>query len=243
MRTPSSRRDLPPDSAMTAHETVYRAIRSDIVEGRLAPGARLVQRKLASRLGTSTIPVIDALRRLQGEGLLVTTPGIGTRVKAWKPAEAEEVYLIRAALEGVSCRLFTERADAADFSLLEHHDREFEEAVRTGNRDAVSAADERLHLHIAGAARSPELLRLLENSACIMLTLSRTMLPPGMEESLPIGPPGIHADLVEALESREPDRAEAAGRAHVLEAISFKRLLPLFREQRQEAAGEKPPAG
>lgn len=213
--------------ALTAHESVYQALRTEIAEGRLAPGARLVQRKLARRMGTSTIPVIDALRRLEGEGLLITTPGIGTRVKKWEPQEAEEVYLIRAALEGVACRLFATRATPGDRERLQERCREFEEAVRAGSLDGSATADERLHFHITQSARSAELVRLVQNSACILLTLSRTMLPDELQSTLPLGPPGVHNRLLAALLSGDPEAAEREGRVHVIEPLD--RLRGWFR--------------
>lgn len=203
------------EGVLTAHETVYRRLRGDIAAGQIAPGTRLVQRKLATRMGTSTIPIIDALRRLEGEGLLITTPGVGTHVRRWQPEEIEEVYMMRSALEGVACRFFAQRATLTDLAMLEAYNEEFEEAVRSGSLERCRATDERLHFHIARASRSSELFRLIENSACVLLTIDNTMFPPELSTPMELGPSGVHAGLVQALKSRDPEKAEEAGRRHV----------------------------
>lgn len=203
------------DGMLTAHETVYRRLRGDIATGQLGPGTRLVQRKLATRMGTSTIPIIDALRRLEGEGLLVTTPGVGTHVRRWAPEEIEEVYMMRAALEGVAARFFAQRATSADLAMLDVYHDEFEAAVASGCINRCRETDERLHFHIARGSRSSELCRLIDNSACILLTIDSTMFPPDLRTPIELGPPGVHDELVAALKSRDPERAEEAGREHV----------------------------
>jgi DNA-binding GntR family transcriptional regulator len=214
----------PSKGLLTAHETVYRTLRGNIAAGKLRPGSRLVQRQLAQQMGTSTIPVIDALRRLEGEGLLVTTPGIGTHVRGWQPHEVEEVYLLRASLEGVACRLFVTRARTADFAALDAYDQAFESAVAQGSLEGCRASDERLHMHIASAGRSAELLRLISNSSCVLLTIDNTLLPPERRDSGELGPPGIHGPLVRALRSGDPERAEQQGREHVIDG--FHRIEP-----------------
>jgi DNA-binding GntR family transcriptional regulator len=165
-------------------------------------------------MGTSNIPVIDALRRLEGEGLLVNSPGIGTQVRRWEPQEVEELFLVRAMLEGAACRLFTVRATGADVALLEAYDQEYDAVARTGSSEEWFAADTRLHLQIVRAARSRELIRLVENSGIILLTIRHTMLPPAVAASW-AAEEGLHAPVVRALKARNADEAEREIRAHI----------------------------
>lgn len=219
-RTPSSTNARPNDgeSPLTSNDTVYQRVRREIATGALPPGTQLVHRKLAQRMGTSTIPVVDALRRLEGAGLLESTPGQGTRVRRWEPHEIHEAYLIRAAHDGVACRLFAQRATADEIAAVEALSREFDAAAQAGQAEECGVIDERLHLLIAQGARSRELLRLVENSGLVLLTIGNTMLPPEVIRAVGIGPFGIHTALMAALKSGDPELAEREGREHVLEA-------------------------
>lgn len=221
MSDPEPRR---PAESLTINEKVYRTLRGDIAKGKLPPGARLVHRHLARQLGTSTIPVIDALRRLEGDRLVVTAPGLGTRVREWQPHELDEIYLLRAANEGIACRLFTERATAEDLALLASYHAQYDEAARAVDTETCRRIDERLHMHIARAARSVELLRLLENFGLICRTISAAQVPTALVSRW-IATPGVHEPLVRALHDRDADRAEAECRKHVLQSGEQARTL------------------
>jgi DNA-binding GntR family transcriptional regulator len=222
-----------PGELMTANESVYRTLKQDIVSGELPPGTRLVHRKLAERMGTSNIPVVDALRRLEGMGLLVTIPGVGTCVREWRQDEVNDLCLIRGSLEALACRLFAERAGNGDLALLDMHHHEVDDAAGKGLVDDFVAADERLHLHIARAAGSSELLRMLENSGLIMVTIRQKTHPAPLSTTTVPRRVGLHRPLVRALKSRNPDWAEFEGRAHALNAVPeyLQKLLEEFRRQ------------
>ena len=68
-------------------EAVYDRLKSAIVEGELAPGARMLEVELAEKLGVSRTPVREALVRLAQEGLAELLPGRGARVRVLSPAE------------------------------------------------------------------------------------------------------------------------------------------------------------
>jgi DNA-binding GntR family transcriptional regulator len=78
---------------------VYEQLRARLRSGAFPPGTRLVNRKVAAELGTSTIPVREAIGRLVSEGLLQSTPGAGAFVSAPDANELAELYDVREALE------------------------------------------------------------------------------------------------------------------------------------------------
>lgn len=104
-------------SLAISHSNIYDAvadrIREMILNGQLKPGDRLQQDKLADLLGVSTMPVREALRRLQAEGLVIFYPRRGATVAKFSFAEFEEIYRIREELEILACRWVAE-----DFSRL-----------------------------------------------------------------------------------------------------------------------------
>jgi GntR family transcriptional regulator, trigonelline degradation regulator len=89
---------------------VLERLREAIIAGRLAPGARLIERELIAMLGVSRTVVREALRQLQSEGLIAEDERKGMVVRALTEDEARHLYAIRALLEGLAARLFVENA-------------------------------------------------------------------------------------------------------------------------------------
>lgn len=115
-------------AAAPLRHNVVNTLRLSIVNGKLAPGARLVERELIDMLGVSRTVVREALRQLESERLIDVVPNKGAVVRNLTLAEAKEIYAIRAVLEGLAARLFCQNAN------LEHR-----QALR-GARDAVAEA-------------------------------------------------------------------------------------------------------
>ena len=86
-------------------EKTYRRVRGQLLNGRYAPGERLLHGQLSKELGVSLTPLREAVRRLESEGFLVSLPRQGTFVRKLSRAEAAEVYDIREMLEALAARL------------------------------------------------------------------------------------------------------------------------------------------
>ena len=93
---------------------VYDVLRTQIIDGTLAPDERLSEPALAARLGVSRTPVREALRRLEAETLVVEQPTGGVRVASLDVADAQQVYEVRARLEGLLARRAAERVADLD---------------------------------------------------------------------------------------------------------------------------------
>jgi DNA-binding GntR family transcriptional regulator len=87
------------------HDRIHDQLLAEIVDGTLAPGVKLVESKLALRLGVSRTPVREALFRLHQEGFVLTAMGRGFSVKPLDDREARELFPILAALEGLALSL------------------------------------------------------------------------------------------------------------------------------------------
>src|SRR6056297_3133463 len=96
-------------SAAPVREQVLKALRTEIIEGRFAPGRRLTERELTEMLGVSRTVLRESLRQLEAEGLISLIPNQGPVVRALTVGEARELYRIREALEGLAARLFANR--------------------------------------------------------------------------------------------------------------------------------------
>ena len=123
-------------------ERVHRALRDAIGDGTLAPGARVTQEDLAGRLAVSRQPVLQALRLLKQEGLVLDAPGRGLRVAPLDAERIADVYEVRAALDSLAARLAAHRRATLGPQLLERGRR----AARGRDIRAMVEADEAFHL-------------------------------------------------------------------------------------------------
>lgn len=97
---------------------VVDALRKAIIDGRLAPGSRLIERELIDMTGVSRTVIREALRQLESESIVETIPNKGPIVRALTKAEAVDLYAIRAVLEGLAARMFVEQGTDADLAAL-----------------------------------------------------------------------------------------------------------------------------
>ena len=100
-------------------ERAFDEIRDAIISGRIAPGARLIERELCDALKISRSSVREVLRRLEAERLISVEPRRGPTVMVLSLDEAAEIYEIRAMLESLVIRRFTELASSEEVSALE----------------------------------------------------------------------------------------------------------------------------
>ena len=138
-------------------DQVYRALLDAISDGSLAPGARVTQEDLAEQLAVSRQPVLQALRLLKKDGLLLDAPGRGLRVA---PLDAEwiaRVYEVRGALDALAARLAAARRAVIDPRLIEQGRR----AARGRHVKAMIEADIGFHTAIYAASGNS----LIEQSA------------------------------------------------------------------------------
>ncbi|MFO1141317.1 MAG: GntR family transcriptional regulator [Amaricoccus sp.] len=110
---------MDPIGASREGVSVYRLIREDIIEGRLAPNERLVAAELARRHGTSTNPVREALQLLCGEGFVTFSPNRGARVRPIDQDFVRDIYEIGVLIEPALTRWFVGMATEADIRELE----------------------------------------------------------------------------------------------------------------------------
>ena len=98
--------------------TLAAALRAEIADGRLEPGTALRQDELATRFGVSRIPVREALRTLQAEGLVTYAPNRGAIVAVVTPREIQEMLEVRIALECHAVRMAVPQVAGADLDAL-----------------------------------------------------------------------------------------------------------------------------
>jgi DNA-binding GntR family transcriptional regulator len=100
-------------------QAIYVGLRERILANDIAPGTRLVMRDVANEYEASDIPVREALRMLERDGLVETTPSRGARVTTLTAKEVEETYFIRSHLESIATGLAAERITDAELAQLD----------------------------------------------------------------------------------------------------------------------------
>lgn len=191
-------------------EAVYRHLKALLLSGRFAPGERLSEPLLAQELGVSRTPVREALMRLAEEGLVELVPGKGARVRAFSPEEVEEVYGVRALLEGEAAREAALRATPWELAELEARLRAIDEAGAEDYPEQMRR-DLEFHRALVRLSGNKTLFRLYEDLLS-SLALVRSALPNLSQEE---ATRREHWAILEALRRRDPEGARRAVEAHV----------------------------
>ncbi|MCT4357092.1 GntR family transcriptional regulator [Streptomyces sp. Je 1-79] len=145
----------------TAQQFVLEELRRAITTGELRPGGQIRQDALAARLDVSRVPLREALKILEGEGLVVHHIHRGYFVAELSLADLEEIYRIRGLLETEAVRMGIRRGEDGILASLEKIQREVERAADAGDVTAMAAANRRFHFALIEASGMPRLVRLV----------------------------------------------------------------------------------
>lgn len=151
---------LPPQLA-TAQEVAIHWLRRAIAAGKLRPGERIGQEAVAAEIGVSLIPVREALRILETEGLVTYRPRRGYLVTELDLDDFEEIYRLRALLEGDAVRRGVGRLGAAELAALQDAADDCVHAAAAGDVAGELAANRRFHFVLFSLAGSPHQERLI----------------------------------------------------------------------------------
>jgi DNA-binding GntR family transcriptional regulator len=187
----------------TAQDLVLVAMREAILSGAVPPGARLRQEKLAERFGTSRIPVREALRALEYEGLVRSAPYRGFTVTELDADDIEEVYDLRILLEGHAVRLALPLMTDDDLRTLEDMYAEMSEA---SPGDAQLAARERFYIRLYSMTGRPRLVGLI---ARLRQEVARSLRWPTLQHA-----PSHHQAFFEAIRAGDAERAASQLATH-----------------------------
>jgi len=150
-----------PRAAAPLRHQVLLELRQSIISGRLAPGERLVERELISMMGVSRTVIREALRQLESEGLVDIIPNKGPVVRTLTWEEAQDLYAIRAVLEGLAARLFTEHADDTQVEQLDQELHNVASAYETGDPEKILDAKNTFYDILFAGARSQTLSSMI----------------------------------------------------------------------------------
>jgi GntR family transcriptional regulator, rspAB operon transcriptional repressor len=199
-------------------DRAYLVIREQILRGELSIGSPVSRRQLAETLKTSILPVGEALQRLEREGFVETRRRAGTRVRVFTADEIRDQYILREALESQAARLVAERASLQQLHELhrmaEQVDILFKRSMHNpGDSEFLFSVHNQhfqFHMRIAEYGMSKALRDEIETKQVLMFNWFYMVAAPDR-----ILPAHFHADLAEALRTRNPETADRAMRRHV----------------------------
>ena len=200
------------DSYKPLREVVYETLREAIRNGALAPGERLMEIQLAEELGVSRTPVREAIRKLELESFVVMLPRRGTYVANLSLKDINEVFEIRAALDGLAAGLAAERITEEELEQMERLLVEIADHIERHDNQKIVEVDEAFHDILYRASRNERLVGIICN-----LREQFTRF-----RSVSINYPGRltntleeHKQLVEAIAQRNAEQAQQRAREHI----------------------------
>jgi len=221
--------DLAP---VSVRDKAYEVVKRAIVQGRLKPGERLVETRIAETLNISRTPLREAILRLEAEGFVQRLPSGGVRVGPSSETEIRELFAVRSVLEGLAAREAAERLSDAQLQRLAGLIQQIAEADGSAP-DVLQIARlgeefHRIILEASGNRKCAGLLRVLRDHIDRYRFL--TIAIPGRGRAAA----SEHEAVLNALRTRHPEAAELAMRAHVWEAGKW-----MMRRLREVNLGKK----
>lgn len=159
MNTPGN---LVPVPRQSTAALIADQLRSAIMNGSLAPGDQLGETDLANRLGVSRGPLREAMQRLVQEGLLRSERHRGLFVIELAPEDVRDIYAARLAIERCACELVMRGNRGEAVARLTEALHRLREAARTGDRLAMSEADQAFHQTLVSSSGNSRLERMTE---------------------------------------------------------------------------------
>lgn len=201
------------ETAPTSAETeAYGYLLNKIRHGQLAPGTRLRAEEIATEIGMSRMPVREALRRLDADGLVILRPNRGAIVANYGGAEISEMFAIRSVLEGLAVRLATPHCGPDQLEEMYALLARMTWAERDGERWV--SRHWAFHHYVCSLSGATRLVREIERLHTLLEPYLRIWLT---HVEKPIDATEDHRRLIEALATGQPDEAERAMRQHVLD--------------------------
>lgn len=185
-------------------DRVKHELLSRIMDGRMAPGQRIVELQIADEMKTSQGPVREALRELEAMDLIITEPYKGTRVREITPKQIEDAYDVRAALERLAA-VSAAKYFKGNVAALRKQANAVETSARHKDQSAYGHHDVQFHRMIVAAANNRALLRSWEALAYEVRIATRL----GKAHVDLLEAQAIHWEVIEALEK---GNGAAAGR-------------------------------
>ncbi len=194
------------------HEEAVGRLRDRIVQGSLAPGARLNERLLCAQLGISRTPLREAFKLLAAEGLIELLPNRGAMVARLDPERLKHSFAVMGALEALAGELACARASAESIDAVKRLHADMVAAHARGDLAAYFSFNQAIHLKLVEASGNPVLVQTYRQlnanvrRARYMANLSAERWDAAMRE---------HEEILAAFAARDAARLKRLLDAHL----------------------------
>jgi DNA-binding GntR family transcriptional regulator len=218
---------------LTKAERVYKSLVDSIVGNELAPGVRLIIQDIARQLSVSEIPVREALKRLESTGLIEVRPHQGAIVTRPSPEWIEELFVMRAGLEGTAMRTSFPLLTPENMREIQQMNLAMKARLVAGDYKEYSRLNREFHWAIIAKSPYPNLLNLIAE-LLMKSEFGRAIF--GLKPTTMQTSDAEHDQLVEAIQQKDAEKAERINRQHRLRA--GKELAEIVRQRSDEKSRE-----
>ncbi len=190
----------------TMENGILRSVRDAIISGSIGLGQHLNETEMARQMAVSRIPIREALKKLEQEGLVVRVVNRGVFVVDFDEDDIREVFSLRALLEGMAIEWAIPQLSAEDYQALRKLVEAQEQAIASGDFYELARLDMRFHEFICTRAGHERLLkswREIHRQCQVLLNMRFHHMADFTPETVPID----HYQLLRAMESNAPDAA------------------------------------
>ena len=205
-----------PIVAQSLANLAFEKIVGGIVCGDIAPGERISEAELARKFGISRGPLREALMRLEGRRLVERRPNLGAYVVGLSERGLDELFTMREALEGMACRLAATAMSDAEIAELKQYLHCFNHDGEAGEMAEYYQSLEDFHVRIVRGSRNERLIAACCDELYYQFRVYRSQasIQPGARARAACAE---HQSIIDALLARNPDRAEATMRQHLIQ--------------------------
>ncbi len=195
----------------TKSDYVLKVLKGKILEGEYAPGSSIVISKVAEELDMSSIPVREAIKRLESEGLVEFHPHKGAKVTSFNIEQLDEVIHIRSVLEGYACAMAAANLTDKDISYLRELNEELMLLMEAGDDEKFTELNVEFHKYIydnCPLTRINEMISTLWDGGKFTKSVF-AYYPENMKRSCE-----EHSKIIDAIEAKDLELVEKLMRSH-----------------------------
>jgi len=203
----------------TKSEMVLQKLKHDIFRGRYQPEQKINICEVARGFGVSEIPVREALKKLESEGLIRNIPHIGPIVTSINMEDIEKIFPIRMAVEGLASRLSARKLKESDFEILRKIVEDIGASYSERKYESVESLNRSFHTLIISATENEYLIK---NALDLRNLCFKSFKDPGIYTVMPEIIPKLnqdHGNILEAIMSRDGTLAERLTISHMEYAL------------------------
>lgn len=193
-------------------EVVYEQLKIQIMEGKIAPGTRMMEVNLAEEMGVSRTPVREAIRKLEKDGLVVIEPRRGAYASDISVKDIIDTLVVRENLEALAAGITATSITEEQIAELEQIAKDYEIAINSGDVEGMIDGDENFHKMIVIFSENKTLIQLSETVQELALRFRYLYYD---DFSRYQAMPEEHQKIIDALKSGDPQNATRVAGNHV----------------------------